>query len=274
MPAGVPPTVAKSFSSMVPGFTVAIGGLIVRFALSLTSFEHFHQMIFNLVATPLRALGGSFPAMIIAVLACQILWFCGVHGALVTYSVFMVVWTPLGMENLAAYNAGEPLPHMITASLFAMTVAMGSGATFGLAIAMLKAKSEQYKILGRLALIPNMVGINEPIIFGLPIIMNVTLIIPFILVPLIILITGYLGMLTGLLPYLPGISVPLGVPVVVNGLLAGGWRWAIFQAFTIIVSYVGYLPFFKKMDAQAYELEVAANAEKAKETAETETVVA
>lgn len=269
MPAGVPPTVSKSFSSMIPGFVVAIGGLVVRYGLSLTPFEHLHQMIFGLVATPLQALGGSFPALILAVLACQILWVCGVHGALVTYSVFAAIWAPIGTANLAAYNAGQPIPNLVSGSLFAMTVAMGSGATLGLAIAMLRAKSEQYKMLGKLALVPNAVGINEPLIFGLPIIMNFTLAIPFILIPLTILIAGYVGMLSGVLPRLPGVSVPLGVPIIINGLMAGGWRWAIFQALTVILSYFGYLPFFKKMDKQAYELEEAAKKETVVEAAVT-----
>lgn len=261
MPEGVPPTVTKSFSSMIPGFTVAILGLVIRYLLSLTAFGDLHQLIFGLVATPLQALGGSFPALIIAVLACQILWLCGVHGALVTYSVFIAIWTPLGTENLAAYNAGLAIPNLVTGSLFAMTIAMGSGATLGLTMAMLKSKSKQYKMLGKLALVPNACAINEPIIFGLPIIMNFTLAIPFITIPLVILIAGYLGMVTGILPYLPGISVPLGVPIIINGLMAGGWKWAIFQGLSIILSYFGYLPFFKKLDKQAYQNELAAQKE-------------
>lgn len=261
MPAGVPPTVSKSFSSMIPGFVVAIGGLVIRYGLSLTPFEDLHQMIFGLVATPLQALGGSFPALIVAVLACHILWLCGVHGGLVTYSVFIAIWTPLGTANLAAYNAGQPIPNIITGSLFAMTIVTGSGSTLGLAISMLRAKSAQYRMLGKLALVPNAVGINEPLIFGLPIIMNFTLAIPFILVPLTILFAGYFGMLSGILPYLPGISVPLGVPVIVNGLMAGGWRWAIFQALSVVLSYFVYRPFFKKIDQQAFELEEAAKTE-------------
>ena len=226
--------------------------------MTLTAFGDIHSFIFSVVAAPLTKLGGSFTALLVAMFAAQILWLVGVHGAMVVYSVFMPIWTPLGTENLAAYNAGLEIPNIVSGSMFGMVVFMGSGATLGLAMAMLRAKSEQYRVLGKLSLIPNICGINEPIIFGMPIIMNFTLAIPFILVPLIIAVTSYLGMLTGILPYLPGIAVPLGVPVIINGLMAGGWRWAVYQALMIAVSYFVYLPFFKVMDKSAYKQEVEA----------------
>lgn len=255
MPAGVPPTVSKSFASMIPGFIIAFGALVIRFGLSLTPFEDLHQLIFDLVSTPLRALGTNFFALIFAVLVCQILWLVGVHGTLVTLSVFMPIWSSIGTENLVAYNAGLPIPNLGSGDLFAQAIAMGAGATLGLAIAMLKAKSKQYKMLGKLAVVPNFVGINEPLIFGLPIIMNLTLAIPFILVPILIVIFGYVGMSLGILPFLPGIGIPLGVPIIVNGLLAGGWKWAVFQALAVVLSYFMYLPFFKTADKQAYARE-------------------
>jgi PTS system cellobiose-specific IIC component len=258
MPDGVPPTVSKSFSGLVPGLVLAVIAMVIRYVMTLTAYADIHSFIFSVVAAPLTKLGGSFTALLVAMFAAQILWLVGVHGAMVVYSVFMPIWTPLGTENLAAYNAGLEIPNIVSGSMFGMVVFMGSGATLGLALAMLRAKSEQYRVLGKLSLIPNICGINEPIIFGMPIIMNFTLAIPFILVPLIIAVTSYLGMLTGILPYLPGIAVPLGVPVIINGLMAGGWRWAVYQALMIGVSYFVYLPFFKVMDKAAYKQEVEA----------------
>lgn len=204
MPDGVPPTVSKSFSGMIPGFVIAILWLVVRYVTSLTPMGDIHSMIYGLIAAPLTALGGNIWAMVVAIIVAHLLWLVGVHGMMVIFSVLTPILTVLTNENLAAYNAGEALPNVINSALIMQVIFVGSGATLGLALLMLRAKSEQFRVLGKLALIPNIVGINEPLIFGLPIVMNFTLAIPFILTPTLILILGYLGMVTGVLPLLPG----------------------------------------------------------------------
>lgn len=258
MPAGVPPTIASSFSGLIPGFVIAFSAMVISYLLALTSFEHLHQMIFSLIAAPLTSLGGSFTAMVIGVIACQLLWLVGVHGALIVYSVMAPIWAPIAAENLAAFNAGQPIPHIVSGSIFSMMAFAGSGATIGLVIAMLRGRSEQYRALGKLALIPNIVGINEPVIFGIPIVMNVTLAVPFVLMPLMITVCTYLAMVTGFLPHLPGISAPLGTPIILGGFLMGAtWKWGAFQAVMVVLSYLVYQPFFKVLDNMAYEEEQA-----------------
>jgi PTS system cellobiose-specific IIC component len=269
MPAGVPPTVAKSFSGLIPGFVVALLWLLVRFLTTLTPMGDMHTIIFSVIAAPLTSLGGTFAAMLIAILIAHLLWVCGVHGAMVVFSVFTPIWTPLTNANLAAYNVGEEIPNIISGALVMQVLFIGSGATLGLVFWMLRAKSEQYRVLGKLALIPNICGINEPIIFGLPVIMNFTLAIPFILTPTMMLILAYLGMRLGILPFLPGLNAPLGTPAIIGGFLAGGWKWAIFQTLMIALSGIIYYPFFKSMDAQAYEKEELAKQETASKIAET-----
>ena len=252
MPDGVPPTVSKSFSGMIPGFVIAILWLVVRYVTSLTPMGDIHSMIYGLIAAPLTALGGNIWAMVVAIIVAHLLWLVGVHGMMGIASVLAPILTVLTNENLAAYNAGEPLPNVINSALITQVIFVGSGATLGLALLMLRAKSEQFRVLGKLALIPNIVGINEPLIFGLPIVMNFTLAIPFILTPTLILILGYLGMVTGLLPLLPGFAAPLGTPAIISGFLMGGWRWAIFQVLMIGLSTALYYPFFRVMDRKAY----------------------
>ena len=252
MPEGVPPTIAKSFVALIPGFIISFIWLVVRFIFSITMFDNIHRLIYSVISAPLTSLGGTFTAMLIAMLLIQLLWIFGVHGPLIVLSILLPIWTPLGTENLAAYNAGLEIPNIISGALSAQVLFMGSGATLGLAFLMLKAKSEQYRILGKLALIPNMFGINEPLIFGLPVIMNLTLAIPFILTPVIILVSAYLGMVSGVLPMLPGFSAPLGTPVIISGFISGGWRWGVFQLMMIVISYLMYLPFFRKLDSATY----------------------
>jgi len=256
MPDGVPPTVSKSFSGMIPGFVIAILWLVVRYLTSLTPMGDIHSIIYALIAAPLTALGGNIWAMIVAIIVGHVLWLVGVHGMLIIMSVMTPILTVLTNENLAAYNAGQPVQNIISSPLLMMVIFAGSGATIGLAILMMRAKSEQFRVLGKLAIIPNIVSINEPLIFGLPIVMNFTLAIPFILTPTLILILGYVGMATGLLPLLAGFAAPLGTPMVISGFLMGGWRWAVFQVLMIGLSIAMYYPFFRTMDQKAYEREL------------------
>lgn len=259
MPEGVPPTVVKSFSALVPSLVVMLIMMVIRYGFSLTSFGDIHTLIFQMIATPLQALGSNFFAILVAVMIAQILWSFGMHGTIIIISVLNPILTPLTVENLAVFNAGGVPPHIVTLQLFSMAINMGSGQTLGLAIAMLLAKSKQYRTLGKLAIVPNACGINEPIIFGTPIVMNFKLIIPFIAVPLLTVILAYVGMTSGILSPLPGIKAPLGTPVLLRAFVMGGgdWKWIAYEFICIIISFLVYLPFFKTIDSEAYALEVS-----------------
>lgn len=256
MPEMVPPVVSKSFSSLLPAFAIAFVSLILNLLISLTPFNSAHELIYNYIGLPLTSLGGSFPAMLLGLIISQVLWVFGVHGTIVVWSAFTPVWSPLTTANLSAYNAGLEIPHIVSDMLFAQAFVMGAGATLGLSLVMLlHSKSKRYKELGKLSIVPNLFGINEPITFGVPIVMNFTLAIPFILIPSIILILAYLLMKIELLPLLPGMGanqVPVGISAILSG---GGWRWVVFQLATVAISYFGYKPFFNIVDKVEYEIE-------------------
>lgn len=257
MPKGVPPTVEKSFAAIVPCIAVTILMLTIRGIFEATSFGSVHQFIYTLVQIPLTQLGGSWIAYIITVLAGSLLWFFGVHGSMVVYGVMAPIWTTLRLENLAAFQSGTELPHLVPGSIFLSiyTNLGGAGATIGLAIALLFANSKRYKTIGKLTLIPAFLGINEPLLFGLPIVLNTRLLIPLVGVPLVNTVLAIIGTATGILPRLRGIGTPLGTPIGVNGFIEGGWRVAVFQILLIGVSFLIYYPFFKKADAVALEEE-------------------
>lgn len=252
MPKGVPPTVEKSFAALTPGFLVAVLMLILAAIFSATKYGNMHEFVFSIIQLPLTSLGGTWWAMLICIFVIHLLWFFGVHGTLVVYSVVGPIWVALGLENLEAYQRGGESIHIIGSPFFPVYVLLGgAGATLGLVIAMLFAKSARYKTLGKLAFIPSLIGVNEPLIFGMPLVLNVRLMIPFILAPLVS--SGLAILLTslGILPVLHGIQVPLGIPVLVNGWMNGGWRVSAFQLVMIGASFLIYYPFFKKADADA-----------------------
>lgn len=259
MPKGVPPTVEKSFAALTPGFLIAILMLVLTAIFAATKYGNMHEFVFSIIQVPLTNLGGSWWAMLVCVFVIHLLWFFGVHGTLVVYSVVGPIWVALGLENLEAYQNGLDGVNIVGSPFFPVYVLVGgAGATLGLIIAMLFAKSARYKTLGRLAIVPSFIGVNEPVIFGMPLVLNVRLMIPFILTPLITSGLAILLTAIGVLPVLNGVQVPLGIPILFNGWMTGGWRVSVFQVVLIAISFAMYYPFFKKADAEALQQEQAA----------------
>lgn len=122
------------------------------------------------------------------------------------------------------------------------------------------AKSDQFKALGKLAIGPGIFNINEPLIFGIPIVLNPIMIIPFVLSPLIFVTLAYFAMSSGIVPVTNGVNIPWTTPPVIAGFLLSGWRGAVFQVVEIAVSFVLYYPFFKVADRQALKAEEEAAA--------------
>lgn len=262
MPKGVPPTIEKAFAAVVPAFIIIIIMLSIRGIFGATSFGDMHKFIFSYLQVPLTKLGGSWWATLITVVVISVLWFLGVHGVMVVYSVVGPIWTTLRLENLTAFQAGQELPNAIAGGAFFTIYATlgGSCSTIGLAIALVIARSKRYKTLGSLAIVPSILGINEPLMFGVPIVLNTRLLIPMICAPLATGILGILATVIGLVPKLKGIGVPMGTPIIVSGFIEGGWKVAVLQAVMVVVSFLIYYPFFKIIDNEACEQENAVEA--------------
>ena len=118
------------------------------------------------------------------------------------------------------------------------------------------AKSTQFKTLGRLAIGPGLFNINEPLIFGMPIVLNPILMIPFILTPVILAILTYIVMSIGLVPLANGVNIPWTTPPVFSGFLISGWRGAVWQIIETVISAAVFYPFFKIEDNKAYSIEI------------------
>ena len=200
MPDSVPPAVAKSFSALIPGFITLSLFLVVRIVFSLTSYGNIHDFIYLVIQTPMVKLGGGIVATVIAIIFIQVLWFFGLHGQTIVNSVLDPVWNTLSLQNLEAYQAGKELPNIITKQ-FMETYTVGLGGT-GMTIAVVFAllfvmKSRQLKELGKLAGPAAIFNVNEPIIFGLPIVMNPLVFIPWLIAPIVVVIFTYTMMAIG-----------------------------------------------------------------------------
>ena len=161
-----------------------------------------------------------------------------------------------GIANQTAFANGQPATHILTFSFFLITLIGGNGGTLGLSVNMLLfAKSKRYKTLGKLSIAPSLCGINEPLLFGMPIVMNAYMAVPFTLVPVINVLITYFTMKIGLVS-LPQIATNvLGTPVFLDGFLVCGITGILLQIVLIIVSVLLYYPFFKVLDLKAVQEE-------------------
>jgi len=258
MPAGVPPVVEKSFAALTPGFLIfGIMG-VLTILLSKTTFGSLHQIIYTIIQAPLTKLGGTYWAYLLIQTLTALVMFCGIHGTTVM-SILTPVLIALNAENLAAYEAGLALPNIICQNFNIFGAPGGIGGTIGFAVLMMFfAKSAKGKALGKVTIVPSIFGINEPVVFGVPILLNPIFFIPYLLSPIIHVTLAYVLTSVGIIPRLIGLQLNFTIPPIISGFLSGGPRAAIFQACQVFISMAIYYPFFKIMDTQALEEEVQA----------------
>lgn len=256
LPDGVPPAVGKSFEALLPAGASILLIWIVRVLLGF-DINNFITLIFSPFVIALNTLPGALLLMLLIL----ILWFVGIHGnALVGNLALPVTMTYLA-ANTEAMQASD-IPAYINAEgfyYFGMGLG-GTGATIGLAIAIaFFAKSKRYKTLGKLTLTPALFGINEPLIFGLPIVLNPIMLIPFVGTPLLLQIITWFLMKFNIIGKVVT-SIPWTTPPILSGFLVtgGDWRAAIWQAIGVIIAVTIYLPFFKVLDNKELKNELKA----------------
>ena len=196
MPGSVPQNVFDSFFALIPMAEVLLLFGLARIGLQAMGYASLIQLIATVVIKPLLTVGTGLPAIIVVILLEQILWFLGLHGFNIVWGIVSAFWLPLFLQNVAKFAETKSFadisiaPNTMT-NVYAMIG--GSGATFGLIIAMLifAKKGEKEREVAKLALVPGCFGINEPVIFGMPIVLNPIMFIPWIVVPLFNAIVAY-----------------------------------------------------------------------------------
>jgi len=248
MPETVPPAVAKSFSALFPAMiTLSIFGLIKVFML-IGGIPDIHQAFFDALQAPISKMANTLGSAIIVALLNHVLWFFGLHGSNILEPIMQTVYLPAIEANAKAFAAGQEIPYIVTKPFFdAFMYLGGTGATLALIIAVFIAgrKHKHYRNISGLGAAPSLFNINEPILFGFPIVLNPLLIIPFILAPVILTIFSYLVIAAGIVPKTIAF-IPWTTPPVIGGFLAtGSWKGAALALVNLIISVVIYLPFIK-----------------------------
>ncbi|ARA96591.1 MULTISPECIES: PTS cellobiose transporter subunit IIC [Geobacillus] len=270
MPAGVPPAVAKSFAALIPAVVTLTFFLVVNIIVTQMFQTNMHDVIYNAVQAPLVGLGSGIIPTLVAIFVAQILWFFGLHGQIIINSVMDPIWNTLSLENLNAYTQTGEVPHIVSKQFIEIyTVGMGgTGMTLAVIFAILLfMKSKQMKQVAKLGLGPGIFNVNEPIIFGLPIVMNPLVIVPWILAPMIVTLVTYLAMSSGLVPPPNGVAVPWTVPIFINGIMAtnslAGGLLQLVNFLIVLVIWFPFLKFIDRMNLQKEREEEQASAKSA-----------
>ena len=250
MPDGVPPEVIKSFEALIPGTVILATALLLRVGMEHTSYGTIHDFVYKMLALPLRALGTSYIGSILTVFAISILWSVGINSGSMVNGFVRPFWLENQAENIAALQAGQPLPHVITEQFFDMIWMGGAGVTLSLLLAIvIFAKSKHIKSVGAIGIVPGIFNINEPVLFGLPIILNPIMLIPFNIVPIVMVTTQYIAMNIGLVSKPLGVAFPWPTPAVISGFITvGDLTGSLMQLANLIIGAMIYLPFLRIID--------------------------
>lgn len=258
MPAGVPPYVMRTFRVIVPFLIILPLVWLLQWAIYANFGLTIPEAVMSIFA-PLVTASNTYGGALVMILLMMILWSIGIHGMNVVSSVVYPFWLTQLAENADAVAAGEEATGIVTEPFFHMfTHIGGSGVTLGLAILILFSSSKQLKQIGKTTIIPSIFNINEPLIFGMPIVLNPILMVPFVLAPVVIVTINFIMFATGILPPVV-IQPPFTVPIILGGFLAtgGSFMAALVQVINVLVATAIYYPFFKRFERQLVEQEQA-----------------
>ncbi len=262
MPDSVPQSVANQFTALIPATFIFTVSLIVYAIFKFGFDTTFIEWIYVILQLPLQGLTDSLPGVIGIAFFISFLWWFGVHGQSIVNGIVFSLLTANAMSNaemLRSTGAAtlEGGAHIVTQQfLDSFIILSGSGITFGVVVAMLfAAKSEQYKSLGKLSVFPAIFNINEPVIFGFPVVLNPLMFIPFISVPVVASLMVYISIASGFLAPFSGVLLPWSTPGIISGFMVAGWRGALLQIAILAMSTAIYYPFVKKQDEITYKKE-------------------
>ncbi|MEQ9720071.1 PTS sugar transporter subunit IIC [Yersinia alsatica] len=250
MPAQVPPAVARSFKVLIPVFFVMIFFSVLSYLIALISPLGINDLIYTLIQAPLKHMGTNIFAVVIIGLVSNFLWVLGIHGPNTVAAIREAIFSEANLENLsyaASHGTTWGAPYPTTWGSIYDTFANygGSGMTLGLIFAIfIASRRPEYRDIAKLSIVPGLFNINEPIIFGLPIVLNPVLIIPFILVPAINSLIGYFFVSMNIIPPV-AYALPWTTPGPLIPFLGTGGNWLALGVgiFCLIVSTLIYLPF-------------------------------
>lgn len=244
IPDSVPTGIARSFNILIPIFIIITVFSVAGCLFNAYTGNYINVWIYNIIQVPLQALANTTVGIVILSLVNQIFWFLGIHGGMVIEGVRGPLSAAGIAENISAVQAGGVATNILTRGFWTSFVVVGGGGiTLSLLIAIfIFSKREDHKSIAKFSLIPGICGINEPVVFGLPLVLNPIFAIPFIInsaiAALIAIGATNIGFITcGIL------DCPPGLPVFITGFISYGFNGIIVQAIILAVTFVIWIPF-------------------------------
>jgi PTS system cellobiose-specific IIC component len=257
LPDEVPVMTRNGFQLLMPLLVIMLSISVMNAVMLQTTGQIFPQLIGEALR-PLIVASDTLTAVLISLFLCNLLWFVGIHGALIITGIMNPFWLTYLFENQRALAAGEAvLPHIYLQGFWDFYLLIGGiGSTLPLVFMAIRSRSRQLKSVGKIGLLPSLFNINEPILFGFPVIMNPVFLLPFVFVPLInACIAWYLtqmGILDRAVAMLPwSMPSPLGAAWSANG----SWKNMCMCLFAFFNAWMLYRPFFKVHERQLMQLE-------------------
>ncbi|EPX1413501.1 PTS sugar transporter subunit IIC [Cronobacter sakazakii] len=258
LPKEVPTGVARSFEILIPVVVIVLTLHPLNLIIESTTGMILPEAIMHLLS-PLVAASDSLPAILISVLICQILWFAGIHGALIVTGIMNPFWMANLSANQAALAAGQALPHIYLQGFWDHYLLIGGvGSTLPLAFLLLRSRAVHLRTIGKMGVVPSMFNINEPILFGAPVIMNPVFFLPFILVPMLNAVLAWTATKLGWLAQVVSLT-PWTTPAPIGASWAANWAFSpvIMCLICMVMSALMYYPFVKAYERTLQKQEAA-----------------
>ena len=246
LPEQVPTGVARSFEVLIPVLAIILTLHPLNLFIESETGMILPQAIMSLVK-PLVSASDSLPAILISLFICQVLWFAGIHGALIVTGIMNPFWMANLAENQAALASGGELTHIYLQGFWDHYLLIGGvGSTLPLAFLLLRSKAIHLRSIGKMGVVPGLFNINEPILFGAPIVMNPVFFLPFILVPMVNAVLAYVATGMGLVARVVSLT-PWTSPAPLGASWAANWAFSpvIMCLVCMAMSAVMYYPFLK-----------------------------
>lgn len=269
LPDSVPAGVSNAFTSLIPGFAIVVFSFLVFIFFKAGLNTTIIDFIYSVIQAPIQGLSDSLVGVILIPVLISLLWWFGIHGSGIVMGIMGPILQANALQNQelvikgVKLIAGQPGVKLVTNQFVDQFITVGgAGLTLGLVVTMIIfGKSTQYKDLGKLSIIPGLFNINEPILFGTPVVFNPYLFIPFVAAPLASSLLVYLCLNLHIIDPFTAISVPWTTPIVLSGFIIGGFKTAILQVVIFFMTVGIYFPFFKYQDKLTYEAELKYEAE-------------
>lgn len=266
MPSTVPSFVSRQFEALIPATVIVVLFLFIRLVFAATPFGTVTNFIVTMIQMPLTDIGTTLIGTLFITILNSILWFFGIHGTAVIDSFMGPLWYAARFANFDMFQASVTAARQyIVTQDFANHIIFlgGTGNTVSLAAIMaFKCRSKRIKSLGKLSLLPGIFNVNEPVIFGLPMVLNPMMALPFFIVPPVTVLISFCAMYFGLVPYPTGVTVPWTLPAPFGGwMMCNDWRGGVLQLVVLLIGGLIYYPFITALDKQYLKEEQAAPAE-------------